>query len=118
MFEASDGRLVLDECANSAHNYSKTLRIWKENFLKEFEKISEYKPVNDYLLKKTTKKRSKAQQPSSFDKSEISVGIKYDETFKNLWEYYFTYCQAGFETRTLCLTQMVITRTSNPALIP
>lgn len=34
--------------------------------------------------------------------------LGYDEKFLRKWEYYFAYCQAGFETRIIDLTQLVL----------
>lgn len=69
----------MDTIENIGAHYAKTLRIWKENFLREFdEKI---KPA---LLK----------EHEGMTKVDV-------ETFRRKWEYYFTYCEAGFATKTL-----------------
>ncbi|RDI76723.1 hypothetical protein Vi05172_g13288 [Venturia inaequalis] len=75
----SKNSLVIDTIENIGAHYAKTLRIWKENFLREFdEKI---KPA---LLK----------EHEGMTKVDV-------ETFRRKWEYYFTYCEAGFATKTL-----------------
>ncbi|GMU54006.1 MAG: hypothetical protein AMXMBFR33_31520 [Candidatus Xenobia bacterium] len=39
-----------------------------------------------------------------------------DRHFLRTWEYYFSYCEAGFSTRTLGDLQLVLTRVNNPSL--
>ncbi len=40
----------------------------------------------------------------------------FGEGFRRTWEYYFSYCEAGFATRTLGDLQLVLTRTNNKRL--
>jgi len=40
----------------------------------------------------------------------------FDEAFLRTWEYYFSYCEAGFATRTLGDLQLVLTRPNNKRL--
>ncbi|QDS73288.1 hypothetical protein FKW77_005144 [Venturia effusa] len=75
----SKNTLVMDTIENIGAHYAKTLRIWKENFLREFD--SRIKPA---LLK----------EHEGMTKVDV-------ETFRRKWEYYFTYCEAGFATKTL-----------------
>ncbi|KAI9797437.1 MAG: hypothetical protein M1833_005477 [Piccolia ochrophora] len=75
----SQGTLVPDSVVNIGGNYAKTLRTWRQSFLKNFD--SRIKPA---LLE--TKARM----------SEEEV-----EVFRRKWEYYFTYCEAGYNTKTL-----------------
>ncbi|PCI36658.1 MAG: SAM-dependent methyltransferase [Elusimicrobia bacterium] len=42
-------------------------------------------------------------------KSELS-GLGFDSRFIRLWDFYFSYCEAGFKTRTLDTVQMVLER--------
>ncbi|KIV99222.1 uncharacterized protein PV09_09086 [Verruconis gallopava] len=75
----SKGTLVVDDVENIGAHYAKTLRLWKEKFLLNFE--SEIKPA---LLR----------EHEDMTKADVEV-------FKRKWEYYFTYCEAGFATKTL-----------------
>lgn len=60
---------------NIGYHYAKTLREWRDNFLKRRNEI-------------------------------LSLG--YDEVFIRKWEYYFCYCEAGFEMEYLGDYQIVI----------
>lgn len=60
-------------------HYAKTLRIWKENFLRNFDNT-----VRPALLR----------EHQEMNKADV-------ETFRRKWEYYFAYCEAGFATKTL-----------------
>lgn len=42
--------------------------------------------------------------------------LGFDETFLRTWDYYFSYCEAGFSTRTLGDLQLVLTRPNNRRL--
>jgi cyclopropane-fatty-acyl-phospholipid synthase len=75
----SNGSLVVDNIENIGPHYTKTLRLWKEKFLATFDQ--HIKPA---LLK---------EHP---DMTKYDVNV-----FKRKWEYYFTYCEAGFATKTL-----------------
>ena len=41
---------------------------------------------------------------------------EWDEAFRRKWQYYFSYCEAAFETRTLADLQIVLTRPNNQIL--
>jgi cyclopropane-fatty-acyl-phospholipid synthase len=75
----SKGKLVVDDIENIGAHYAKTLRLWKEKFLKNFD--SQIKPA---LLR----------EHENMTKNDV-------ELFRRKWEYYFTYCEAGFATKTL-----------------
>lgn len=60
-------------------HYARTLRVWNENFMANFE--SRIKPA---LL---------SEHHGMTDRDV--------ELFRRKWEYYFTYCEAGFKTCTL-----------------
>jgi len=77
--KGSEGTLVVEKIENIGGHYAKTLRLWKEEFLRNFE--SRIRPA----LKSDHKDMSFA---------EIEV-------FRKKWKYYFTYCEAGFATKTL-----------------
>ncbi len=42
--------------------------------------------------------------------------LGFDEQFFRIWDYYFSYCEAGFSMRTLGTLQIVLTRTNNKLL--
>ncbi|KAJ2905448.1 cyclopropane-fatty-acyl-phospholipid synthase [Zalerion maritima] len=75
----SEGTLIIEKIENIGGHYSKTLRLWKDTFLQNFD----------------TKIRPALEKEHPAMKEE---GI---EVFRRKWEYYFTYCEAGFLTKTL-----------------
>ncbi|KAK4691833.1 cyclopropane-fatty-acyl-phospholipid synthase, partial [Lecanoromycetidae sp. Uapishka_2] len=75
----SEKTLVVDALLNIGGHYAKTLRLWREKFETKFD--SEIRPA---LL----------------DEHE-GMKEKDVELFRRKWEYYFTYCEAGFNTKTL-----------------
>ncbi|KAH7350076.1 cyclopropane-fatty-acyl-phospholipid synthase [Plectosphaerella cucumerina] len=75
----SKGTLIVEKVENIGGHYAKTLRLWKESFLRNFDR-----KIRPALLR---------EHP---DMSEEGVDV-----FRRKWEYYFTYCEAGFLTKTL-----------------
>lgn len=75
----SNHNLIVDDIENIGPHYAKTLRLWREKFMHNFE--SDIRPA---LIR----------EGQASTKDEI-------ETFRNKWEYYFSYCEAGFATKTL-----------------
>ncbi|KAH8651028.1 cyclopropane-fatty-acyl-phospholipid synthase [Xylariales sp. PMI_506] len=90
----SKGTLIVERVENIGGHYAKTLRLWKEKFLANFD--DKIRPA------------LKREHPS-MSEQEIDV-------FRRKWElhaqeippehlqppnYYFTYCEAGFVTKTL-----------------
>lgn len=68
--KGSQGHLIVDQISNIGPHYAKTLRLWRESFLQNFERFG--------------------------------AEIKGDpDVFQRKWEYYFAYCEAGFNTKTL-----------------
>lgn len=49
-------------------------------------------------------------------KKDQVLSLGFDETFLRTWDYYFSYCEAGFSTRTLGDLQLVLTRPNNRRL--
>lgn len=49
-------------------------------------------------------------------KAERVRALGFDEEFLRTWDYYFSYCEAGFDTRTLGDLQLVLTRPHNRRL--
>ncbi|KAF3767523.1 cyclopropane-fatty-acyl-phospholipid synthase [Cryphonectria parasitica EP155] len=75
----SKGTLIVEQVENIGGHYAKTLRLWRESFMNNFE--AKIKPA---LLEKR----------GYMTDVEVSV-------FRRKWEYYFTYCEAGFLSKTL-----------------
>ncbi|KAF4828693.1 Tuberculostearic acid methyltransferase UfaA1 [Colletotrichum tropicale] len=75
----SRGTLIVEKVENIGGHYSKTLRLWKEAFLQNF----------DEKIRPALK-----LEHENMTEEEIDV-------FRRKWEYYFTYCEAGFLTKTL-----------------
>ncbi|KAL9601062.1 MAG: hypothetical protein Q9219_002771 [cf. Caloplaca sp. 3 TL-2023] len=73
------GTLIVDAILNIGGHYGKTLRLWRESFEKNFD--SRIRPA---LLK----------EHGNMVDSDV-------ELFRRKWQYYFTYCEAGFNTKTL-----------------
>ena len=55
-----------------SEDYARTLRIWRENFLRVWSTIAP---------------------------------LGFDETFKRMWEFYLSYCEAGFKSKNIDLIQ-------------
>ncbi|KAF4635936.1 hypothetical protein G7Y89_g2148 [Cudoniella acicularis] len=77
--KGSEGTLIVERIENIGGHYAKTLRLWRENFMANFE--SRIRPA---LMAE-----------------HDGMGDKEVEVFRRKWEYYFTYCEAGFATKTL-----------------
>ncbi|KAI4090589.1 MAG: hypothetical protein LQ344_004636 [Seirophora lacunosa] len=75
-------RLIPESVENIGPHYAKTLRCWRENFMKNFESV-----IKPALLAE--------------HKENGSMSNEYVEVFKRKCEYYFSYCEAGFATKTL-----------------
>ncbi|KAI9694148.1 MAG: hypothetical protein M1822_003419 [Bathelium mastoideum] len=98
----SRNQLIVNSIENIGPHYAKTLRLWKQSFMRNFD--TEVKPVlqqdtvpeptevDGYIGDGTRRKEGKSK--AGMSKAEV-------ETFRRKWEYYFTYCEAGFATCTL-----------------
>ncbi|KAL8891363.1 MAG: hypothetical protein Q9215_001605 [Flavoplaca cf. flavocitrina] len=75
----SKGTLIVDAILNIGGHYAKTLRLWRESFETNFD--SKIRPA---LLR----------EHKNMAKRDV-------ELFRRKWQYYFTYCEAGFNTKTL-----------------
>jgi cyclopropane-fatty-acyl-phospholipid synthase len=53
-----------------------------------------------------------------FANLEEVQALGYDERFKRIWEFYLSYCEAAFATRSLRDLQVVLTRPFNDRLPP
>ncbi|KAK8231367.1 Mycolic acid cyclopropane synthetase-domain-containing protein [Phyllosticta capitalensis] len=72
-------RLIVDAVENIGPHYAKTLRLWRQSFVDNFD--ARIRPA---LLR----------EHEGMSKSEV-------ETFRRKWVYYFAYCEAGFRCKTL-----------------
>ncbi|KAF1985042.1 cyclopropane-fatty-acyl-phospholipid synthase [Aulographum hederae CBS 113979] len=79
MAAGSSGRLIVSSIEDIGPHYAKTLRLWKEAFMQNFDER-----IRPALL----------AEHEEMNKSDVEV-------FKRKWEYYFTYCEAGFATKSL-----------------
>ncbi|ERT00831.1 hypothetical protein HMPREF1624_02064 [Sporothrix schenckii ATCC 58251] len=75
----SAGTLIVECIENIGGHYARTLRLWRENFLARFD---------------DTIRPALRKEHAGMSDAEIEV-------FRRKWEYYFTYCEAGFVTKTL-----------------
>ncbi|MCJ1469449.1 hypothetical protein MMC07_008082 [Pseudocyphellaria aurata] len=75
----SKGSLIVDAVLNIGGHYAKTLRLWREKYGENFDSRI---------------------RPALLDEHE-EMSEKDAEVFRRKWEYYFTYCEAGFNTKTL-----------------
>lgn len=81
----SPPRLIPESVENIGPHYAKTLRLWRQNFMQNFQ--TKIRPA---LL------AEHADESHGRKMSEEDV-----ELFRRKWEYYFAYCEAGFATKTL-----------------
>ncbi len=64
--------LEFDECNSYGLHYSSTLKIWRKEFTKKWDKISKQ---------------------------------GFDNSFKRMWNFYLSYCEAGFKSKNIDLIQ-------------
>ena len=92
----TEGTLVIDAVLNIGGHYGKTLRLWRDKFDRNFE--SKIRPA---LLQEHGEMTEKAVE---------LFRRKWQVCSSNSWmfgdaltwpQYYFTYCEAGFRTKTL-----------------
>ncbi|KAL1842134.1 hypothetical protein VTJ49DRAFT_6013 [Mycothermus thermophilus] len=76
---ASRGTLVVENIENIGGHYARALRLWRERFLARFD---------DKI------------RPALF-KGHPDMTTEEVEVFRRKWQYYFSYCEAGFLTKTL-----------------
>lgn len=115
---SAGGHLMVDDLENIGPHYARTLRVWRERFLQNF----------DSKLKAFEKFTTRQKQLSTLTETISSwlpwtgAGPQekvpfYSEEFKRKWVYYLSYCEAGFATRTLGNVQMVLTRVCNRRML-
>ena len=76
---AGNGSLVVEDIESLSGHYVRALREWRERFQENWEKV--IKPALS------------VRKP---DMTDVDM-----DTFRRKWEYYFSYCEAGFATKTL-----------------
>ncbi|KAL2266876.1 hypothetical protein VTJ83DRAFT_4153 [Remersonia thermophila] len=76
---ASRGTLVVENIDNIGGHYARALRLWRERFLARFDDT-----IRPALLKRYPNMTAQ------------DVGV-----FRRKWQYYFSYCEAGFLTKAL-----------------
>ncbi|ORX95702.1 Mycolic acid cyclopropane synthetase-domain-containing protein [Clohesyomyces aquaticus] len=81
----SQGTLVVDSVENIGPHYAKSLRLWREEFMKSWDGKG---GIKETLVKE------KGGPGGEMDEEGAEV-------FKRKWEYYFRYSEAGFATKTL-----------------
>ncbi|KAI8815452.1 Mycolic acid cyclopropane synthetase-domain-containing protein [Cladochytrium replicatum] len=89
VFKGSKGELVVDLVDNIGPHYAKALRLWREEFTENYDRVV----------------------------AETGLQDIYDDVFRRKWEFYFAYCEAGFATRTLGDIQMRLVRPCNKLLL-
>ncbi|KAI4206722.1 MAG: hypothetical protein LQ346_000911 [Caloplaca aetnensis] len=77
--QGSKGTLIVDSILNIGGHYGKTLRLWRESFDRNFDS-----KIRLALLRE-----------------HQGMAEKDVELFRRKWQYYFMYCEAGFNTKTL-----------------
>ncbi|PVU96918.1 hypothetical protein BB559_002204 [Furculomyces boomerangus] len=111
----TSGKLILDRMDNLPSNYVLTLKSWRKSFVENYHKIAGTAPKNPGLIQDVIKISNNDEK--SFVEKQTNSQVVYNEQFKRKWEYYFAYCEAGFDTRTLCLSRMVFTRSCNNKIV-
>jgi cyclopropane-fatty-acyl-phospholipid synthase len=92
----SKGTLVVEHVENIGGHYAKTLRLWKEKFLENFDsKIRPALQVEHAGMTEEEIEVFRRKWTVSTDSENAQ------QHCANLAQYYFTYCEAGFVTKTL-----------------
>jgi cyclopropane-fatty-acyl-phospholipid synthase len=93
--KASKGRLVVEDVRSVSGHYVRALREWRENFLENW----------DNVIKPALKQRKPSMTDMDMD------------VFRRKWDYYFSYCRAGFATKTLGDVSITVGREGTMDLI-
>jgi cyclopropane-fatty-acyl-phospholipid synthase len=108
----SYGRLVVEEVKSFAAHYGRTLRCWKEKFLDNFDDQIRRALLQEYPH------MSKAELEVFRRKWEVGFAVHSCDfcimepihKLLMLWQYYFSYCEAGFESKSLGVVGITIAR--------
>ncbi|KAJ2325717.1 hypothetical protein IWW51_002649 [Coemansia sp. RSA 2702] len=122
--DGSSGKLMLESAANFPDHYARTLRVWREQFLKCFSDIQNCtSPKNPQLLyqehglvRERVNTLAADTSTEHIPQTNIESQPGFDNVFRRKWEYYFAYCEAAFATRALGCAHLVFTRTYNEEL--
>ena len=99
--DGSKCQLTVDDVENIGPHYARTLRVWREVFVRNYDK--QLRNFPKYLPPKEGWFSAGASEKVPF----------YSEEFRRKWLYYFAYCEAGFRTRSIGNLQVVLTRSNN-----
>lgn len=130
----SKSQLSVEHVENIGPHYARTLRVWREVFLAKFdEKLASYPkfmPEKQGGVLGGWLAGSTSEKPQRFYSEEVVgrelgvaalftsiISAAHLTQFKRKWLYYFTYCEAGFATRSIGNVQMVLTRPNNMLFI-
>ncbi|EED79177.1 predicted protein [Postia placenta Mad-698-R] len=94
----SCGRLVVERVENIGPHYARTLRVWRASFERAFE--AEIVPALQTRYPDT--------MGEGVEGAEEAI-----EMFRRKWVYYFSYCEAGFASRSLGDHIVTFTREGN-----
>ena len=76
---ASENNLLIKECKSFSKDYAKTLALWRNNFIANWDKVEK---------------------------------LGFDNNFKRLWEYYLCYCEVGFKSGIIDVSQFILKKVS------
>ncbi|KAI9799816.1 MAG: hypothetical protein M1825_004376 [Sarcosagium campestre] len=91
----SNGTLIPESVSNIGGGYARTLRCWRQAFDRNFE--ARIKPA------------LREKQPRMTDEDA--------DVFRRKWEYYFAYCEAGYNTKTLGTMIITVAREGTMELL-
>jgi cyclopropane-fatty-acyl-phospholipid synthase len=97
--KGTEGRLIIEGIENIGSHYAKTLRLWNQKFMQNFD--SRVRPA---LLEEHD---GMTEKDVELFRRKWEVRLKLLSSSYATWlttlveQYYFTYCEAGFNTKTL-----------------
>lgn len=102
--KGSKGTLVVDAVKNIGGHYAKTLRLWREKFEKNFDNVIEPSLLSEH--------RGMSRRDVGLFKRKWQVSLQAICRLRKLTsrQYYFTYCEAGFNTKTIGDVIMTVAR--------
>lgn len=83
-------QLIPESIENIGPHYAKTLRLWRQSFMQNFEK--KIRPA--LLAEHGAATTAAGREGKRMTEEDVEI-------FRRKWEYYFSYCEAGFATKTL-----------------
>ena len=92
----SKGTLVIDNLLNIGGHYAKTLRLWREKFERNFDSsirpalLDEHNGMTEKDVKLFRRKWEVSHRSLDLHRAHLTI-----------LQYYFTYCEAGFATKTI-----------------